>query len=99
MNIPFKKYVKEIFVEAVEYYEGLETGFDIRYYDDEDVEEDGTIHTSGLIVKKHKIKVPFFKGKGQCRVLLGEGYYLIRNSKGIYSKMYKDKFLKTFRKI
>ena len=53
-----KTYRKISTVEAKLFEEGDEDGFIIRYYDDEDIDEDGTIHTSDII-GKNKIKVPY----------------------------------------
>lgn len=53
-----KTYRKKALVQAKLFEEGDEDGFIIRYYDDEDVQEDGSIITSGII-GKHEIKVPY----------------------------------------
>ena len=53
-----KTYRKKALVQAKVFEEGDEDGFVSRYYDDEDVHEDGSISTSGF-VGKHKIKVPY----------------------------------------
>ena len=54
----FKTYRKTATVKAKLFEEGDEDGFMIRYYNDEDIDEDGCIHTSGLI-GEHKIKIPY----------------------------------------
>ena len=53
-----KTYRKKALVKAKVFEEGDEDGFVIRFYDDEDVDKDGTIHTSG-IMGEHEIKVPY----------------------------------------
>jgi hypothetical protein len=53
-----KTYRKIATVQAKLFEEGDEDGFVIRFYDDEDVDEDGTIHTFG-IGGEHEIKVPY----------------------------------------
>jgi hypothetical protein len=54
----FKTYRKTATVQAKLFEEGDEDGFISRYYNDEDIDEDGCIHTSGLI-GEHEIKVPY----------------------------------------
>jgi hypothetical protein len=53
-----KTYRKIATVQAKLFEQGDEDGFVSRFYDDEDVDEDGTIHTSG-IGGEHEIKVPY----------------------------------------
>jgi hypothetical protein len=53
-----KTYRKTATVQAKLFEEGDEDGFEFRYYDDEDVHEDGTISTWG-IGGQHEIKVPY----------------------------------------
>lgn len=53
-----KTYRKIATVQAKLFEEGDEDGFVIRFYDDEDVDDNGTIHTSGII-GEHEIKVPY----------------------------------------
>ena len=53
-----KLYRKKALVKAKPFEEGDEDGFITRYYNDEDVHEDGSISTSG-IMGKHEIKVPY----------------------------------------
>ena len=53
-----KTYRKKALVQAKVFEEGDEDGFVTRYYDDEDVHEDGSISTSGFI-GKNEIKVPY----------------------------------------
>lgn len=53
-----KTYRKIATVQAKLFEEGDEDGFVSRYYNDEDVDEDGCIRTSGLI-GEHEIKVPY----------------------------------------
>jgi len=54
----FKTYRKTATVKAKIFEEGDEDGFISRYYNDEDVDEDGTIHTWG-IGGQHEIRVPY----------------------------------------
>jgi hypothetical protein len=53
-----KTYRKIATVEAKLFEEGDEDGFISRFYDDEDVNEDGSISTSGFM-GEHEIKVPY----------------------------------------
>lgn len=53
-----KTYRKRALVEAKLFEEGDEDGFITRYYDDEDVHENGSISTSGFI-GNHSIQVPY----------------------------------------
>ena len=53
-----KQYRKKALVQAKLFEEGDEDGFITRYYNDEDVNEDGSISTSGFI-GNHSIKVPY----------------------------------------
>ncbi len=70
-----KEYKKTVELKAIPYKEGMEDGFDTRYYSDEDVDEDGMIHTSGLMGDK-EIKVPYILRKGY-KLLTGDRYYII----------------------
>jgi hypothetical protein len=58
MNKLMKTYRKIATVQAKLFEEGDEDGFITRYYNDEDIHEDGSISTSGLI-GEHEIKVPY----------------------------------------
>lgn len=62
-------------IRAVIYEEGMEDGFIDRYYDDDDVEDDGSINTSG-IGGEHKIEVPYIDDNGRY-VYVGHGYMII----------------------
>jgi hypothetical protein len=53
-----KKYRKTAIVKAKIFEEGDEDGFISRYYNDEDVAEDGCVTTNG-IMGEHEIKVPY----------------------------------------
>jgi len=53
-----KTYRKKALVEAKVFEEGDEDGFVSRYYNDEDVHDDGSISTSGII-GEHEIKIPY----------------------------------------
>jgi hypothetical protein len=53
-----KTYRKIATVEAKLFEEGDEDGFISRFYDDDDVNEDGSISTSGFM-GEHEIKVPY----------------------------------------
>ena len=53
-----KTYRKIATVEAKLFEEGDEDGFISRFYNDEDVNEDGSISTSGFM-GKNEIKVPY----------------------------------------
>jgi hypothetical protein len=53
-----KTYRKIATVQAKLFEEGDEDGFITRYYNDEDIHEDGSISTSGFI-GEHEIKVPY----------------------------------------
>jgi hypothetical protein len=53
-----KTYRKTATVQAKLFEQGDEDGFVTRYYNDEDVNEDGGISTSGIF-GEHEIKVPY----------------------------------------
>ena len=53
-----KTYRKIATVQAKIFEQGDEDGFVTRYYNDEDISEDGGIITSGLL-GKHEIKIPY----------------------------------------
>lgn len=54
----FKEYKDKTLIQATLFKEGMEDGFITRYYNDEDVHQDGTISTSGFI-GEHEIKVAY----------------------------------------
>jgi hypothetical protein len=53
-----KTYRKTATVKAKIFEEGDEDGFVSRFYNDEDVNEDGSISTSGII-GEHEIRIPY----------------------------------------
>lgn len=54
----FKEYKNKIVIQAAIFTEGMEDGFVTRYYNDEDVQSNGIISTSG-IMGEHEIKVAY----------------------------------------
>ena len=92
-----KTYRKIATVQAKLFEEGDEDGFVVRYYDDEDIDEDGAIHTSGLM-GEHEIKVPYISTlENQKHLSHGFGReYLCIGIKGERWLVDKDIFESTY---
>ena len=95
-----KEYRKIAIVKAKLFEEGDEDGFISRYYNDDDVDDDGKIHTSGIF-GEHKILVPFVSTLENQRYL-SHGFgreYLCIGIKGERWLVDKDIFEKTYEEI
>ena len=99
-SIKFGKYRLRREVEAVRYEPGMEDGFDIRYCSQQEMDDYksgkiDSVSTWGLPsldgTETVEIKVPYVKMFGQ-KVLLGEGYYLIKDENGNFFGLPEDEF-------
>jgi hypothetical protein len=95
-----KEYRKTATVKAKIFEEGDEDGFKSRYYNDDDIDENGNIHTSGFI-GKHEIKVPYVSTlENQQHLSHGFGMeYLCIGINGERWLVDKDIFEKTYEEI
>ncbi len=64
----YKEYCHIENILAALFVEGMEDGFETRYYNDEDVHPDGRISTSSLF-GEHEIKVPYVITKYGQKIL------------------------------
>jgi len=103
-KLKFEKYYSTI--DAVKYKDGMESGFITRYAIEDEYEAflAGTIDsfgTYGFTKSKYPIQVPFIK-QGKTKIMMGNGYYLIKeiNREGemkwysMHEKEFKSKYKK-----
>lgn len=91
-----KEYIKIIKVQAKLFEKGDQDGYIKRYYDDEDIHEDGSISTSAFS-GEHCIKVPYINDGNVKDLSSGFGReYLVINAKGERSLVDKDVFEKEY---
>lgn len=95
-----KEYRKTATVKAKLFEKGDEDGFVTRYYNDEDVAEDGLISTSG-IHGKHSIEVPYVSTlENQKHMSKGFGHeYICVGVKGERWLVDKEIFESTYEEV
>lgn len=95
----FKKYNYREIVEAVQYKEGMEDGFNVRWARKADVDKfkagkSESYPTSGFGYGNDddvEIKVPYVLS-GNHQILVGNNYMIIKKADGSFHSMEKDTF-------
>ena len=93
-----KEYTLITPIKAKLFQEGDEDGFVTRYYDNEDIDEDGIIHTNGL-GGEHKVSVPYIWSNG-VKILshgFGTEYLVIQN--GVFTLVKKQDFVSKYKLV
>lgn len=105
-SIKFEKYRLRREIEAVRYEPGMEDGFDIRYCSQQEMDDYksgkiDSVSTWGIPsldgTETIEIKVPYVKMFDQ-KVLLGEGYYLIKDENGNFFGLPEDEFNRKYQR-